>query len=283
MGKKQFLGLILMLISGASFAFATIIARLINTTTTITAMTIAVSRFLIAAPLFWLLFPKSPFRIAQTKVRWQFILLGVIFSAASFTSNLALDRISPSIYTIILFTFPSLIVIYSLLAKKAIPRLTPLCLPLSILGLILAVFPFKGGIKVDLQCAPLFEAAFPHAWQFMGLSRGFFRQPYRSSICQFSPAVRCQGMAFTAGLWLAGNHHPNCGCQLWHPFFGCSPGVHDQCHPTGAHCCPLDADFLRSHAPHPIPGSLPGDPQRCSAPDKAKDGYPGCPASPGGR
>jgi drug/metabolite transporter (DMT)-like permease len=149
MGKKQFLGLILMLISGASFAFATIIARLINTTTTITAMTIAVSRFLIAAPLFWLLFPKSPFRIAQTKVRWQFILLGVIFSAASFTSNLALDRISPSIYTIILFTFPSLIVIYSLLAKKAIPRLTPLCLPLSILGLILAVFPFKGGIKVD--------------------------------------------------------------------------------------------------------------------------------------
>lgn len=149
MGKKQLLGLILMLISGAAFAFATIIARLINTTTTITAMTIAVSRFLIAAPLFWLIFPKTPFRIAQTKVRWQFILLGVIFSGASFTSNLALDRISPSIYTVILFTFPALIVIYSLLAKKAIPYLTPLCLPLSIIGLILAVFPFKGGLKVD--------------------------------------------------------------------------------------------------------------------------------------
>jgi drug/metabolite transporter (DMT)-like permease len=44
MGKKQFLGLLLMLVSGAAFAFATIIARLINTTTTITAMTIAVSR-----------------------------------------------------------------------------------------------------------------------------------------------------------------------------------------------------------------------------------------------
>jgi drug/metabolite transporter (DMT)-like permease len=150
MGKKQFLGLLLMLVSGAAFAFATIIARLINTTTTITAMTIAVSRFLIAAPLFWLLFPKTPFRIAQSKVRWQFIFLGVIFSVASFAANLALDRISSSIYTIILFTSPALIVIYSILTKNAIPRLTPLSLPLSILGLVLAVFPFKGGLKVDL-------------------------------------------------------------------------------------------------------------------------------------
>ena len=149
MGKKQFLGLLLMLVSGAAFAFATVIARLINTTTTITAMTIAVSRFLIAAPLFWLLFPRTPFRIAQAKVRWQFIVLGVIFSVASFTANLALDRISSSIYTIVLFTNPVFIVIFSVLTRRAIPRLTPIALPLSIIGLVLAVFPFQGGLKVD--------------------------------------------------------------------------------------------------------------------------------------
>lgn len=149
MDRKKVLGLILIIVSGACFSVATILARLINTTTTITPMMVAVTRFLVAAPLFWLFLPRTPFQVTQKPLRWQFILLGVIFSIANFSANFALNRISSSIYTVILFTNPFFIVLYSLLAKKTIPSLTAVALPLSILGLVLAVYPFKGGLKVD--------------------------------------------------------------------------------------------------------------------------------------
>jgi len=147
--KKKTLGFILMLTSGFTFAIATILIRSIQTYTTITPANIAAMRFIIAAPLMWLLFFKTGIKPLSNKKRMQFIFLGFVFSAASFSAVFALDRISSSLFVIILFTYPSFVVAYSVLAKKTIPRLTPLALPLSLIGLVLAVSPFNGGLRID--------------------------------------------------------------------------------------------------------------------------------------
>ena len=147
--KKKIIGFISMLISGLTFAIATNLVRQINTTTDISPLTISVSRFLFAAPLLWLAFPRAPFKVKKGSKRWQFMLLGLIFSAASFSAGLALSRISSSLYVIILFINPVYTVLYTLIKGESIPRLTIIGLPLSILGLVLAVFPFGGGLRVD--------------------------------------------------------------------------------------------------------------------------------------
>lgn len=147
--KKKTLGLVLMLASGLTFAISTILIRLIQTYTTIPTASIATIRFIIAAPLMWLLFFRTGIKPLANKKKLQFILLGFVFSVASFSAVFAIDRISSSLFVIILFTYPSLVVLYSTLAKKPIPWLTPLALPLSIIGLILAVSPFNGSLKID--------------------------------------------------------------------------------------------------------------------------------------
>ncbi|MCJ7696007.1 MAG: DMT family transporter [Anaerolineaceae bacterium] len=147
--KNKSIGLILMLTSGLTFAIATILIRSIQTYTTITAANIAAIRFIIATPIMWLLFFKTGIKPLANRKRLQFILLGFVFSVASFSAVFAIDRISSSLFVIILFTYPSLVVIYSVLAKKPIPWLTPLALPLSLIGLVLAVSPFNGGLKID--------------------------------------------------------------------------------------------------------------------------------------
>ncbi len=150
MNKQKLLGFLLMLISGGTYSIATIIVRNINTTTNITPLTISITRFLVAAPLFWLLFPRNGFRVKTTRKRWLFMVLGLVFSVANFSAGLALNRVSSSIYVIVLSINSVFTVLYSLLKGHSIPRFTAIGLPIALCGLVLAVFPFAGAVKIDL-------------------------------------------------------------------------------------------------------------------------------------
>ncbi|QRN83211.1 DMT family transporter [Chloroflexota bacterium] len=150
MQKKQ-LGLLLMSISAIGLGVTTILMKILPAESGMTPGQIAVWRFLIAAPLMWLLtmVQKKDKNVIPDKMGWL-IALGGIYSMASLFALLALRRLPSSIYVIILFFYPSLVVIYHLLRRKPVPRLWWLGLPMTVIGLILTVAQFGQPVELDL-------------------------------------------------------------------------------------------------------------------------------------
>lgn len=150
MQKKQ-LGLLLMSISAIGLGVTTILMKILPAESGMTPGQIAVWRFLIAAPLMWLLtlLQKKDKKVIPDKIGWL-ITLGGIYSMASLFALLALRRLPSSIYVIILFFYPSLVVIYHLVRRKPVPRLWWLGLPMTVIGLILTVVQFGQPVELDL-------------------------------------------------------------------------------------------------------------------------------------
>lgn len=148
--QKRTLGFILIIISGIGYSIGAILIRALNTTTGLTPINIAVLRFLIASPLVWLFLPRNSMQAMPKKDRTRFMLLGIVFSVASISAMFALDRLPSSLYVILLYSYPGLVVIYALINHQPIPALTWVGLPLSILGLLLTVFQFDKRLEVDL-------------------------------------------------------------------------------------------------------------------------------------
>lgn len=149
MQKKQ-LGFLLMSVSAVGLAVGTIMMKILPAEAGLTPGQVAVWRFLIASPLMWLftlgrkrgkaLWPESPGKLLG---------LGVVYSMASLLALLALSRLPSSIYVIILFFYPSIIVAAHLFNRKPVPRLWWLGLPLTLIGLVLTVAPFGQPVALD--------------------------------------------------------------------------------------------------------------------------------------
>ncbi|MBG0770739.1 MAG: EamA family transporter [Anaerolineaceae bacterium] len=150
MPKKQ-LGLLLMSISAIGLGVTTILMKILPAEAGMTPGQIAVWRFLIAAPLMWLitLVRKKDRKIIPARIGW-FLVLGGFYSMASLFALLALNRLPSSIYVIILFFYPSLVVIYHLVRRKPVPRLWWLGLPMAVVGLVLTVARFGQPVNLDL-------------------------------------------------------------------------------------------------------------------------------------
>ena len=150
MHKKQ-LGLLLMSISAIGLGVTTILMKILPGEAGMTPGQIAVWRFLIAAPLMWLitLVRKGKEKVIPGQLG-RLLGLGGIYSMASLFALLALNRLPSSIYVIILFFYPSLVVIYHLVRRKPVPRLWWLGLPMTVIGLILTVARFGQPVSLDL-------------------------------------------------------------------------------------------------------------------------------------
>jgi len=149
MTQKQ-IGLILMVLAAVCLALTTILMKLVPELTPMQPGHVAVWRFLIAAPMLWLVyvFWQSPSTIVP-KRPWWFLGLGLVFSVANFSALFALDRLSSSIYVIIVYIYPSLVVVYALVGGKAVPRLYWFGLPLTFIGLVLITYEFGMAFSID--------------------------------------------------------------------------------------------------------------------------------------
>ena len=150
MKKTQQLGLLLMIVSAIGLAAATILMKLIPTNTDLAPGQVAVWRFAIAAPLMWLFTLSSRKKVAlPARQIWGLVGLGVVFSAASLLALVSLGRLSSSLYVILVYIYPSLVVIYSLIAKRPVSQLWWLGIPMTLIGLVLTVFDFSQSLQVD--------------------------------------------------------------------------------------------------------------------------------------
>lgn len=150
MMNQKHLGLLLMAFAAAMLGFATILMKWILLTTQLLPGHIAVWRFLIAAPLMssFILIRNGPAGFLP-KSALRFLGLGVIFSIASISAVFALARLSSSIYVIIVYLYPSLVVLYALFRGRSVPKFYWLGLPLTIIGLFLTAYDFNQKLTVD--------------------------------------------------------------------------------------------------------------------------------------
>jgi drug/metabolite transporter (DMT)-like permease len=150
MKKNQQLGLLFMTISAIGLAIATILMKLIPVSTDLTPGQVAVWRFAIAAPVIWFFTLSSKKKVSpEPKQTWRLVGLGVVFSAASLLALLSLGRLSTSLYAILVYIYPSLVVIYSLAARRPVSQLWWLGIPLTLFGLTLTIFDFSQSLQVD--------------------------------------------------------------------------------------------------------------------------------------
>ncbi|MCB2209468.1 DMT family transporter [bacterium] len=140
-----------MALSAVGLGVGTILMKLLPQNTALTPGQVAVWRFLIAAPLLWVVTllrrKKSPSMMPQRP--WQLLGLGVIYTMASLLALLSLGRLPSSIYVILVYVYPSFVVVYAMVTCKPIPRLWWLGLPLSLIGLGLTVFQFGQPLQFD--------------------------------------------------------------------------------------------------------------------------------------
>lgn len=149
--KKKTIGMLLMALSAFMLAYAIILMKIIPQVTRLLPGHVAIWRFSIAAPLLWLIawFRRSSSRsIPDQPVK--LLGLGGVYAVASFSALFALDRLPSSLYVIIVFMYPSLVVLYALILGKAVPKFYWLGLPMTLIGLFLVAFEFGSDISVDL-------------------------------------------------------------------------------------------------------------------------------------
>jgi len=149
--KKQRLGFILMLLAASGFAFAVILMRMMTQSMSLPTYQIGIWRFVIAGSLIWLpnLFRKEKADLPRKRQFWL-IGLGLVFAMSGYSALFALDRIPSSLYIIILYIYPSLIVLYSIIRNRPVPSLFWLGLPMSFIGLVITVYQPGQNLVIDL-------------------------------------------------------------------------------------------------------------------------------------
>jgi drug/metabolite transporter (DMT)-like permease len=175
--KKMHLGIFIMIISAVTFSVAIILMKVIPELTQLPPEHVAIWRFIIGAPAFWIL---SKLHSRQKSVEndrpWSFIVNGIVFSVANFCAVFALSRLPSSVYVIILNLSPALVVLYALFTGRSVPKLYWLGLPLTMIGLILTSFKFGSNLTINpegLIIALINAVAFS---SFMILSEKVFTQ-----------------------------------------------------------------------------------------------------------
>ena len=150
MNRKQ-LGILLMVLSATFLATSVILMKQIPLVTNLAPKDVAIWRFTIAAPVLWLvrLIPQAQKPSRITKHR-KYLLLGVVYALASFNAVFALERLSSSLYVIIVFIYPSLVVLISTFTGRSVPHLVWFGLPLTLGGLFLVSYDFDTKLAMDL-------------------------------------------------------------------------------------------------------------------------------------
>jgi drug/metabolite transporter (DMT)-like permease len=142
-------GLLFLLISAAAYAFFAIFAKLAYNAG-VAPLDLVTWRFLIAAPVIWLLLwisrrrqpgirsDKSLPQVARLPRR-QLLVMGVLFAVSSITGLLSLSRIPASMYTVLLYSYPAIVALMSLFFGDRLPLRGWLALGLTLIGVVLTV------------------------------------------------------------------------------------------------------------------------------------------------
>ena len=143
MSKNERQGLLWILLAAAGYAFIPTMVKSVYDVSTFEPLDIAIWRFMIAVPLMWILVSfrrrsKLPRKSPQFS-RLKVLLLGLVFAADVLSALFALERLPASIYVVLLYTYPAMVVMISFLTGEVIRPRAWFALALAILGVGLTV------------------------------------------------------------------------------------------------------------------------------------------------
>lgn len=148
--KRNQTGVLIMVMAAAFLASSTILMKQIPLLTNLQPSDVAIWRFAFATPLFWLFFMLKQKSIARIPGKpWRFLGLGCVFAFASFCAIFALSRLSSSLYIILVYIYPTLITLYSLVFGGRVPKLFWFGMPLTLVGIVLISIQSGTNLKID--------------------------------------------------------------------------------------------------------------------------------------
>ena len=148
--KEKQLGIITMVIASLGLGISVLFMKVIPDFTGMPPQHVAIWRFSIATPLLWLILKlQRPSKRLIPDRPMRFLLLGLVFSIASFSAIFSLQRLSSSVYVILVNIYPSLVVIFALLTGKSVPKSFWLGLPLTLIGIFLTSYEFGAALTID--------------------------------------------------------------------------------------------------------------------------------------
>ena len=146
MSKREREGFLWILLAAAGFAFIPTIVKTVYSNSNFEPLDLALWRFIVAVPLMWLLV-KIKDRSRELgggrsiNVRHT-LIMGVIFAIAVISAFFALQRLPASTYIVLFYTYPALVVVFSMLLGEVIRPRAWLALALAMIGVGLTVPDF---------------------------------------------------------------------------------------------------------------------------------------------
>lgn len=176
MDRSQRDGLLLLLLAAAGYAFFPIFTKTIFESGRFEPLDVLFLRFLLATPITWLVIwrlrhslphPKSlstngeglparpppPLQVMERGSggevnrlpRLRLMGMGALFAFTAGSAFFALERIPASTFTVVLYSYPAIVALYSLLLGEQLSRRGWVALGLTIVGIILTVPEFGAG------------------------------------------------------------------------------------------------------------------------------------------
>lgn len=144
-------GALLLLLSAAGYACLPILAKWAYAAG-LAAIDLVTWRFILATPLIWLLLfatrgPRAGgSRSAPTRRRALFVM-GFLFACLALTAFTALTMIPSSTYTVLLYTYPALVTLFSFFWGERLSGRGWVALGLTMLGVALTVPDWRAGLS----------------------------------------------------------------------------------------------------------------------------------------
>lgn len=154
MSRREREGFFWILLAAAGFALIPPFVKTIYAYSTFEPLDLAVWRFIMTVPLMWVLVAlkdrSRPQRSGRSIGARDAALLGMIFALDVLAASFALQRLPGSTYVVLLYSYPALVVILSLLLGESMRPLIWLALALATTGVILTVPDFATAEGGDL-------------------------------------------------------------------------------------------------------------------------------------
>ena len=118
---------------------------------------VAAWRFLLATPMLWLIVLLSRSRGGQATAgtratgqpgRWPLIAMGVLHGCASLPAFFALEHVAAGLYSILFYSYPTMVALLSLALGERLPRVFWLALLGTTAGVLLALAPGLEGAEM---------------------------------------------------------------------------------------------------------------------------------------
>ncbi len=153
MDRRQRDGLLLILLAAAGYAFFPILTKSIFASRHLQPLDVLFLRFLIAAPVTWLIVgwgnrrtqPGERVSAGKQLPRIKLMLMGALFAFTAGSAFFALERIPASTFTVVIYSYPAMVALISLFLGERLSLRGWIALGLTVIGILLTVPDFGAG------------------------------------------------------------------------------------------------------------------------------------------